>query len=102
MTDLANVRFDEATDEQFRDFWSEAGFALISGPKMRGATREAKYSGEISVRMFLGDSGYISIGTNGDMDFEFSEIMDTFGEALDHMNALAAVPLFGGWADAQT
>ena len=104
MSDPVNVspdtRFDEASDAQFREFWEAQGWKVDVIQKPNLATRKPNRGPCICVQSYWREDGYISLAFNpGDTEIEFSEIMDTFGEALRYANNLAQAELFGGWAE---
>jgi hypothetical protein len=91
---LGSVRFDEATEEQFREFWGAAGF-VIGGSENEGIWADKLVNGfpdELTVSkngaidMYAGGTS-ISLGR-----------LATFQEALDALNELAATKIMGGWA----
>ena len=90
---LGSVRFDEATEEQFREFWEAAGFVIGGNYKAMWAEKFLNgFPDEITVfprgwiTLFSGDTG-TSLG-----------LSPTFQEALDALNELAATKIMGGWA----
>lgn len=77
------LRFDQATGEQFFEFWKAQGFKLRNG----GADKDCRFVGK-PIRVH--PSGYVLFGDEG-------VIFPTFGQALDAANQLANTELFGGW-----
>jgi hypothetical protein len=88
---LGSVRFDEATEEQFREFWEAAGFVIES---------------DYAERYLVGDRVNLTIFQYGQAfmcdDCDDIEMLlnyfPTFQEALDALNELAATKIMGGWA----
>lgn len=88
---LGSVRFDEATEEQFKEFWKAAGFESAQHWAQKFLAGD-----ERTLAVFK--SGRISLcdecsGAEFDLSFEA-----TFQEALDALNELAETKIMGGWA----
>ena len=104
MSDPVNVspdtRFDEATPDQFREFWEAQGWRVGTGTKTRAAVRSTRRGPYICIRAYSHGQGLIKAGLNEtDTEIEFDEFITTFGEALRLANNLAQAELFGGWAE---
>jgi hypothetical protein len=91
---LGSVRFDEATEEQFREFWEAAGF-VIGGSENEGIWANRLVNG------FPDELTVLSRGNltlySGSVEV-FLDRAATFQEALDALNELAATKIMGGWA----
>jgi hypothetical protein len=91
---LGSVRFDEATEEQFREFWEAAGF-VIGGSENEGIWAD---------KLVNGFPDELTVSKNGAIDMYegatsiYLGRLATFQEALDALNELAATKIMGGWA----
>jgi hypothetical protein len=91
---LGSVRFDEATEEQFREFWEAAGF-VIGGSENEGIWAD---------KLVNGFPDELTVSKNGAIDMYegatsiYLGRFTTFQEALDALNELAATKIMGGWA----
>jgi hypothetical protein len=91
---LGSVRFGEATEEQFREFWEAAGF-VIGGNAHVGIWAD---------KLVNGFPDELTVSKNGAIDmYEGATSIylgrpATFQEALDALNELAATKIMGGWA----
>lgn len=95
-----DTRFDEATPDQFREFWEGQGWKVSLAPKPNLAFRKPNRGPCIRVCAYFQEPAYISLGFNeDDTEIEFDELIGTFGEALRYANNLAQAELFGGWAE---
>lgn len=101
---LAEVRFDEATPEQFREFWEGQGWMVDISAKECQARKESLFGiavyvvryGSLSVPdIYL---GYAGDSRGRELEFPYP-LIATFGEALRLANNLAQAELFGGWAE---
>lgn len=90
---LASMRFDEATPEQFREFWEAAGF-VIGGNAHVGIWAD---------KLVNGFPDELTVSKNGAIDMYegatsiYLGRLATFQEALDALNELAATKIMGGW-----
>ena len=106
MTDL---RFDQATAEEFRAFWEGQGFEVNvwscrdGDPDCIDVTRTTKsedclwlsyHGGQVLPSVYPADDG-------PDSAVAFGTPITTFGEALEILNEIAATRAFGGWADSE-
>ena len=91
---LADVRFDEATPDQFRKFWEEQGWAVVKV----GATRKLHADLWVDVSFLASRDRRLSIGFHNCW-LTLPHPLATFGEALRLANNLAQAELFGGWAE---
>jgi hypothetical protein len=101
---LADVRFAEATPEQFREFWEGQGWKVDATGADYQARKEARFGVAVYVVLVEGMAiADIYLGYAGESLgrwFEFPEPMPrTFGETLRLANNLAQAELFGGWAE---
>jgi hypothetical protein len=91
---LGSVRFDEATEEQFREFWEAAGF-VIGGNAHVGIWAD---------KLVNGFPDELTVSKNGAIDMYegatsiYLGRLATFQEALDALNELAGTKIMGGWA----
>jgi len=90
---LASMRFDEATPEQFREFWEAAGFAIGAHDKKMWADKPLN---GVTDELTVFQGGMITLWS-GDSDIHIASPL-TFQEALDALNELAATKIMGGWA----
>lgn len=97
---LAEVRFDEASDAQFREFWEAQGWK-ITRVSVSGLTASRHTKSADILFVDNGDEAYIGLGNDGDIHacFWVGDMIATFGEALRYANNLAQAELFGGWAE---
>jgi hypothetical protein len=90
---LGSVRFDEATEEQFAEFWEAAGF-VIGGNTHVGIWAD---------KLVNGFPDELTVSKNGAIDMYAGATsihlgrLPTFQEALDALNELAATKIMGGW-----
>jgi hypothetical protein len=91
---LGSVRFDEAREEQFREFWSAAGF-LIRGSENESIWAD-KWVNGFPDELTVFPRGNLTLYAGG-TEF-FLGRLPTFQEALDALNELAATKIMGGWA----
>jgi hypothetical protein len=92
---LGSVRFDEATPEQFRDFWGTAGFATAD-QDFSSVWRRQRSTGS-GQKVYIYEDGVILWGDNW-LNPVSKPMFPTFQEALDALNELAATKIMGGWA----
>jgi hypothetical protein len=88
---LGSVRFGEATEEQFREFWEAAGFTSVHGWFERTV---AGAPDDVTIY----DDGKASLWGGRSSSEVFLGKFATFQEALDALNELAATKIMGGWA----
>jgi hypothetical protein len=87
---LGSVRFDEATEEQFKEFWEAAGFTSVEGWFERTV---AGAPDDLTVY----DDGKVSLwGGSAGIDEVFLGRFSTFQEAQEFLDKMAE--LLGGWA----
>jgi hypothetical protein len=91
---LGSVRFDEATEEQFKEFWEAAGF-VIKGSENEGTWADKLVNG-FPDELTVFPRGNLTLYAGG-TEF-FLGRLATFQEALDALNELAATKIMGGWA----
>ncbi|MFN3962519.1 MAG: hypothetical protein ACK4NQ_06040 [Fimbriimonadaceae bacterium] len=102
MTDL---RFDQATADEFRAFWESQGFEVKQDAAMQCVSRKTANYMWLALTHWL-RSGLVGVdlldcpyGEPGNcMDLTELTEATTFGEALEILNELAATRAFGGWA----
>lgn len=87
MTDL---RFDQATADEFRAFWEAQGFAVWPYSVTRNTAKGIEVWGTFTYMECFLDSHEVRVG--------FDPETTTFGEALEILNELANTRAFGGWA----
>jgi hypothetical protein len=90
---LGSVRFDEATEDQFVEFWEAAGFVIGTHAKKMWADRSLN---GVTDELTVFQGGMITLWS-GDSDIHIASPL-TFQEALDALNELAATKIMGGWA----
>jgi hypothetical protein len=96
---LADVRFDEATPDQFEKYWRAQGWAVDEASVVNyGATRRLSSGHWLDVRFLTGHAGYLVISLRSNW-IRLNDSIATFGEALHLANNLAQAELFGGWAE---
>ena len=83
---MRNLKFTDATPEQFKEFWEGEGWEVIWPMPYGKALRKTKTG------FFLSIVFEISIGTSQ------VPLPETFGEAADALNELANTRIMGGWA----
>lgn len=95
---LGSVRFDEATEEQFVEFWGAAGFGANKW-FWEGHLKQLRSSSDIGKGLLVEPNGLLSYATERmtialPQHYSFA----TFQEALDALNELAGTKIMGGWA----
>ena len=103
MSDSVNVspdtRFDEATPDQFREFWERQGWKVDDINVVNfDATRRLPSGHWVDVSFLMTHAGELSMGFRVKW-IRLDESIATFGEALRLANNLAQAELFGGWAE---
>ena len=89
---LRDIKFSEATPEQFREFWEGEGWRLSIGQVGGHAVRATNDDYEIYVYT------YGSFSLDWEMHETWPKIQcATFGEAIDAANELANTRICGGW-----
>jgi hypothetical protein len=91
---LGSVRFDEATEEQFVEFWGATGFMPLD---WEGRSKPLANGGRLKPMLSVEFGGlilYAMVGGAIPLPVRFA----TFQEALDALNELAATKIMGGWA----
>ena len=101
----ADLRFDQATADEFRTFWEGQGFEVKQDAVMQCVSRKTENYMWLAlthwfrlgrVELNLLDCPYGEPGNC--MDLAEFPIQTTFGEALEILNELANTRAFGGWA----
>ena len=99
---LAGTRFDEATPDQFREFWEGQGWR-VERRSFASDTLMASRITAIDNTVYVWPDGKLSLADPGEFaGYPGSFLMvfpATFGEALRLANNLAQAELFGGWAE---
>ena len=96
---LGQTRFDEATPDQFCEFWEGQGWKVVDCSDIeRVAERVFSAGFRVNIYSLLSHAGDLSIGKKNRW-LRLSESIATFDEALRLANNLAQAELFGGWAE---
>ena len=88
---LRDIKFADATPEQFREFWEGEGW-IVASSNGTFPTFACKYVRLGSYRVEIREHGLVYFNES------FTSTFTTFGEALDAMNELANTKIMGGWA----
>ena len=109
---MRNLKFTDATPEQFKEFWEGEGWEVSWVGTTPIATKMTVGPGserEMSVRrtgeacLLLAEQVAILHNDGAEPTFEDAEVSlevwETFGEAADALNELANTRIMGGWAE---
>lgn len=98
----ADLRFDQATADEFRTFWEGQGWTVATDQYHWSAARDTNLGPFLCAEVHhkMGVSFYALAGLGcGDPGLQVRRGgITTFGEALEILNELANTRAFGGWA----
>jgi hypothetical protein len=100
----ADLRFDQATADEFRAFWEAQGWTVLDAEAEEISARRVTESHDSAHITLCFDAGVDAFGWIGIGECDdhaktcCNSRPSTFGEALEILNELANTRAFGGWA----